>query len=353
MSVRKHERPASRPCDWCKTDFTPKTYRNRFCSPPCTSASGNSLLRYDGGSCKQCGITFRSRTPGKPYCSQKCYIDSPQFLEMVHRNLVGLNPTLGTNRVCPGCGSEYTRKRRSRFCANTCRRKYFAERFDRWVANPEGVSLPQNYDEFMNRNDLACPIAGCEWSGKSLGFHVNMTHGITASEFKELCGFNKTTGLVGLATSETLSDRNKSRIESGELQVFQPGHAPFCAAHNGRVVSLEAREHHRKTVADLPKFKDVYTKCLRCKVVDVQQPTLGRRLYCSTRCRSQQYYRPKPDTPPEEMLTCANCAKPFSPSSNQKRKAATAPVCCSISCRNRVNSQKPRKNGTNRTTSRG
>ena len=344
MRVRKHERPDSRPCDWCKSDYAPKNYRSRFCSLPCANASNNSVLRYDSGSCKQCGIAFRSRTPGKMYCSLKCYTDSPQWRDMARRNLTAMNPAVGTPRICHGCAAEYPRTRRAKFCTNACRRKYYAERFDRWIANPEGVALPQNYDEFMNRDDLACPVAGCEWIGKALGSHVNMIHGITADAFKALCGFNKTTGLVGMATSEIFSDRNKARIESGELQVYQPGHEPIGTRQYARgAPSLESREHQNKTRADMLPFKDEWRPCRQCVVVDVRQPMTGIQLYCSTRCRSKYYNRPKPN----RVLTCAECATSFPSNSHQRKRAATGPVCCSISCRNKLNSQKPRKNQPN------
>lgn len=245
-------------------------------------------------------------------------------------NLQKVTPTLGTPRICKGCQVEYPRSRKAAFCSRQCQRRYFAERFDRWIANPEFVALPQNFDEFLARVILTCPIAGCEWEGESLGTHVNYEHGVTARNFKKLCGFNLKTGLIGQNLSESMAAKAKRLLAEGVWTAGVP--AGSIATKPESYVSLEAKEHARKTRAELPAFREVYLNCKSCGV-EVQQPYLGQRLYCSTACRSKFYGRKA-----IADLRCAYCGGQFTGSRAQARRSQKAlPVCCSEGCRNRLN----------------
>lgn len=331
MSKRKHERPAALPCAWCGSVFTPKSYRNRFCSQGCqTNFSNKRVDQHTLGPCPTCGSMFQSRRKDKVFCSLDCYIDSDQFKRMNATNLAALNPTLGVPKICKGCGAEYPRASRALFCGKQCRRKYFADRFDRWVANPENIALPQNFDEFLARDVLSCPVDGCEWEGEHLGYHVNIVHGITAREFKKLCGFNIGSGLVGDALSRSMSDRVKLLIADGRIPVGTG--FPDGVRTATRCVSLEAREHSKKVRAELPRFRDESLPCRQCGVA-VQQPRCGHRMYCSTRCRSRWYEKQASET-----CRCAYCGGVFASNKSQsKRHAKGLPVCCSSTCRNRLN----------------
>ncbi|MGA9669960.1 MAG: hypothetical protein WBQ94_12170 [Terracidiphilus sp.] len=110
--------------------------------------------------------------------------------------------------------------------------------FDDMIASPEGMPLPQNYDEFLDADDLHCILPGCDWSGHSLAGHLFQFHGITASEFKEAAGFNRKTGLVGKGTSDALAAGRDGpgfeRVQNREVNYNPP-------------LRKEGREHMRKS----------------------------------------------------------------------------------------------------------
>lgn len=332
MTQRREDRPERRACDWCGEEFTPLSYRHHFCSSGCATAHGNSLARHECGPCPTCGAMFRSRSPGKKYCRVECYIDSDQFQAMRRQNLENLNPTLGTPRVCKGCGAEYPRSRRAKFCTKACRRKYFAERFDRWVANPESVALPQNFDEFLARNVLTCPVTGCEWEGTFLGAHVNFAHGISARDFKKLAGFNLTSGLVGAELSEFMSAKARRLVEQGLFFRGAEECRPPAEGDREVYISLERKEAAKKSRAELPPYRDAWLPCRTCGA-EVRQPTMGRKLYCSIPCRTKYYQDHAVGEAP-----CAYCGKSFECNRVQaNRHREGKPVCCSQTCRNRLN----------------
>lgn len=329
MTVRTQDRSTNKMCKWCGLPFKTKSFRHRFCSDGCSSAFHNHREgRYTCGPCPTCGNKFLSKTKGKKYCALKCYTQSEQFAAIKAANLLKINPQ--GPRVCKGCGEEYPRSRRAKYCSQRCRREYFAKRFDRWIANPESIALPQNYDEFLSRNTLPCPVDGCEWEGEFLGAHVNHCHGISAREFKILCGFNVTTGLVGQALSKHMADKARGFLEDGTWVAIVPGQ---FEGETPRVpASLEGREHAVKARADVPKLRDTYLPCRECGT-DVQQPGYGRRWYCSVKCRSLSQAKRGMSS-----VRCSHCGAEFNGSRDQVlRSQRDLPVCCSITCRNQMN----------------
>ena len=88
--------------------------------------------------------------------------------------LIAMNPRAQTRSPAARyrlyqCGAKIkNRNYIKKFCSKDCRRLHYAERFDRWVANPETLALPQCYDEFLMQEELPCLIDGCEWKGKHL-----------------------------------------------------------------------------------------------------------------------------------------------------------------------------------------
>lgn len=249
------------------------------------------------GPCPTCQKMFESAAPRR-FCSIRCYTQAPETLARLRSQAqkaleIGVLKRTGkalqppTTRKCPQCKKEFTLKASSRkkYCSNSCRRKYFADRFDRWIANPKTIALPQAYDEFLAENDLQCLIDGCEWIGQHLSNHMNFAHGVTADEVKRAAGFNIHTGLVGMALHETLCAREHIH------------HAPGLRAKRLRDVtarevseyrSLEGAEHRAKAravaLAETPRPTRV---CRGCGVSFVQTTPFGRPKYCSVKCRRQ------------------------------------------------------------------
>ena len=332
--------PHKAKCAWCEKEFITNSRaqfgamragRNVYCSTECLNAQcrANGESRYMLGPCPTCGRMFKSRTRGKRFCSQKCYVTNPE----TQARLKGYNEKRrAAPKLCPQCGKSFQHHAK-KYCSNMCRRKYFAERFDRWVANPEQIALPQNFDEFMARDVLPCLVEGCDWEGENLACHVNFAHGITADQFRELAGFNRKTGLVGAALHELMSERTRRMIATGVLEA-----PPRSLDGVDRSVTysprLEAKEHGMKARALLSgaRSERAAKPCLYCGQ-DVVQPYWGRALYCSTICRSK-YYQMKG----RAEIRCDYCGQAFTGERAQVlRVRRNQKVCCSPLCRNRMN----------------
>lgn len=282
-------------CKQCGKSFVPRNKLQKCCCEKCGDNYRNHLPgNHVCGPCPTCGKTFLSKTSNKKYCSINCYTKSDFFKKMQSENLQKMNPTMGTPKICPECKMEFSRSKRSKFCSKICMRNYFSNRFDRWIANPETVALPQNYDEFLSRNILPCPVDGCEWSGKHLSCHVNKAHGITAKEFKKLCGFNIHSGLISKDLSEQFIEKAKKFTKEG----IWPKHPDVLAVKKGienrknteKYVSLEAIEHIKKSYSLSEKLGDGLVFCKQCGA-EYRRPKFGRKLYCSIRCRNRYYYQ--------------------------------------------------------------
>lgn len=273
--------------------------RSPYCSTVCRHAALRKKLCTEvpsRGPCKNCGEAFRSRT-AKQYCSMDCYMASDAFRQMqknnsqkMERQWRALTPEArekisdklrtGEYIECLECGESIYRKKsgRNKYCGKPCYRKYMARRFDRWVANPQNMALPQCYDEFMTQEELPCLIDGCDWSGKHLSVHVNQAHGITADEFKRAAGFNLGTGLVTTELHEAMSVRRQNcTVPTG----------PGFPKHLVRYVSLEAKEHQKKARALMGNGPQRH--CQGCGVVFTQSTPFGRAKYCTIECRDESY----------------------------------------------------------------
>lgn len=336
---RKQDRPEVKDCERCGASFPPANYLSRYCSPACQIAAGNARLRHTCGPCPTCGKYFPSRNTNKKFCTMDCYVKSDQFISHLEQAGKKACSLYGTPRTCRGCGVEYPRSKRSKFCTRQCQRLYFAKRFDRWIANPEAVALPQNFDEFLARNVLSCPIGDCDWEGTNLGAHVNHVHGITAREFKKLAGFNLSTGLVGLEVSALMAEKAKRMQEEGVLLSGVPDSRRPTNLFE-RYISLEAKEHAAKARADMPTLREEFRPCRGCSVA-VQQPAMGRKLYCSELCRDQHYSEAAKALRRQASysLACSRCHEAFQGNRYQfVRSQLGLPVCCSPACKGRLNS---------------
>jgi len=294
-------------------------HRITYCSDICrkASASKKSLEQAirEGkkprkgvlaGPCKTCGKMFESRID-KMFCSMDCYTKSQQFKDMLAESrkksaskesieLRAQKKRLGKNVLCLECGTEFYQKRETKrrpakkFCSTTCYRSYMAKRFDRWIANPEGLALPQCYDEFLDREELSCIVEGCDWHGQWLTVHINQAHGVPAEEFKRAAGFNLSTGVIAKPLAQVLRERAKVGVALNPDE-----NAPYLAHAllknkqdaNIRYRSLEGREHFKKACAI--RGLGPMRNCKGCGEVFQQSTPAGRTLYCSKKCRAEHY----------------------------------------------------------------
>lgn len=286
-----------------------------YCSDACRKVAMSNKFSTpipNRGPCPTCKSTFFSRRE-KIYCSLDCYVKSPQFQATSTRALQAastpearakLSATLRTGTViqCLECGSDVYQKKKGirKFCTKACYRAYLAKRFDRWIANPEGMALPQCYDEFLDRETLPCVVDGCSWTGKHLTQHVNQAHGLRAEDFKRAAGFNLGTGVIAKPLAEILQGRPNQGVALADagvnLAALASGRETIKRV--GRYVSSEANEHRKKARALMLEEAGPTRICRGCNKEFRQKHTAGRALYCSIGCRDQHYARQKKsDTP--------------------------------------------------------
>ena len=287
-------------CGHCKAIFTGTTSQANhlkyeqiaaYCSPICRRAAFRKKICTEipqRGPCKHCGEMFKSRT-SKQYCGMDCYTSSRAFkahTKRIQKLSHVPRDKYGEYIGCLECGEEIYRKPsgRNKYCSKACYRLYMAKRFDRWIANPQEMSLPQCYDEFMIQDELPCLIEGCDWVGQHLSAHVNLAHGIIADDFKRAAGFNLSTGLVGLSTHKKMVERN---VQVDQLMPFWGVEVTNKKIHS--YYSEEAREHHKKARALLGHGPQ--RECLGCGKIFQQGTVFGRALYCTFECRDDTYAR--------------------------------------------------------------
>ena len=187
-----------------------------------------------------CPCGKQLNTKQKQFCSMPCYRGSETF------RLIYASRKTGVDITCKGCGKPLYQPKPSsgrhakRYCNQECRRRFYAERFDRHI-DSYAVKQPQCFDEFMTQDLLPCLVEGCNWKGHGLAHHMNHAHNITADEAKELGGFNKSTGLVSPSLREKFAESNR---ESGGVDNFG-GNVTF-SNRSGFTARAEAKEHHSK-----------------------------------------------------------------------------------------------------------
>jgi len=278
-----------------------------YCSDACRHAAMRNLYSKplpNCGPCPTCGKPFFSRL-NKKFCSLDCYIKSPQFKELAHsaKPMTAEARERGRQKLlkggmvyCMECGVEFYGKRSDsrKFCSSTCYRSFMAKRFDRWIANPEGVALPQCYDEFLDQEELACLVEGCKWFGHHLTLHMNMAHGVRSDEFKRAAGFNLNTGVIAKPLAELMQSRPLQGV-AATGQNFLP--LPSDRGPYLRYKSLEACEHHKKAAAIASETPGPDRVCQGCGIVFQQRTAGGRQLFHSIECR-ETFYASKRKKPP-------------------------------------------------------
>lgn len=279
-------------------------------------------------------MTFQSRT-AKRFCCLACYVASSEFSE---RNSKAYKTRCENNikrstSICIECKKEFYAKPSTnrKYCSKNCYRKYLAKRFDRFIANPETIALPQNYDEFLSGGLLNCLIEGCSWKGHHLSTHINQAHGIPAEKFKELAGFNKTTGVVSAPLREELCARE--HIHHNMLKGFPEG--AIRNTNRRTYSSREGAEHKQKARAisiedgECPK-----RKCRGCDKWFHQSTPFGHAVYCGVKCRDEHYIKQKQEI--SYSLICDVCGAPFTGTYQQGLRVSKGLiVVCSFTCRQR------------------
>lgn len=269
-----------------------------YCSTICRHAALKNKFGKpvpNRGPCPTCSKEFFSRT-AKKFCSMDCYTKSPQLLAMIKFNTStpearAKNAEVRRNgefKPCLECGTEIYQKPATprKFCSKICYRAYMARRFDRWVANPEGLALPQCYDEFLDREELTCPIDGCSWHGRFLTMHVNLSHGLPSQDFKRAAGFNLGSGLVSKPLARAMSERALVGVAAEPV--------PHEKTKKGTVRSYrskEAVEHSKKSYSLARAYPGPCRQCKGCGKSFTQSTRFGRALYCSRDCRRESYAR--------------------------------------------------------------
>lgn len=245
-----------------------------YCSYACRHAALRQKFSKPApnmGACGSCGEVFYSKT-AKKFCNLTCYLKSDQYAEMMveSRAKAATEESIekraekarkGMNVRCLDCGELFYQKRETKshltkkLCSRVCYRSYMSKRFDRWIANPKDVALPQCYDEFLDQNQLECIIEGCDWKGHGLSAHVNMIHGYPATDFKKAAGFNLTTGVISKDFAIKLRARPNQDFNFRNLTDEQREIALLAAIEAmkspSRIIykSREGAEHRAKSVA--------------------------------------------------------------------------------------------------------
>ena len=212
-----------------------------------------------------------------------------------------------------------------------------AKRFDRWIANPQSLALPQAYDEFLNSEELPCLVEGCNWRGHWLSLHMNYAHGVPADEFKRAAGFNLHSGIISAPMRESLAHRPQS---------LSPGHGEYLGGASERLhvqtyQSLEGREHRHKALAILLAQHGPTRTCKGCGQAFTQSTPQGRALFCSRPCRNEWYRQH--DWQRRWTVTCAACGVSFACAVHQYRRTQRGlPVCCTATCKGKLNGSRPK-----------
>jgi hypothetical protein len=345
-------------CVHCKAHFHPTESQARHliyrgsqpvCSKACMLAvkwGASYRPTQENGPCPSCGKMFYAKNQEKKFCNLTCYsrhlADTSTLKCRGQKGAAAVAAKAASVRAadpstCMHCGrplSESYRHLRklkaAKFCNQSCYRSFMAERFDRWLANPETLALPQCYDEFLDREVLTCPIRGCTWSGQWLSAHVNRAHGFPAPDFKRAAGFCKGSAIITPSLAKTLRSRERSEAQDAVVQRLKDG---FGGSTPGGYRALEAIEHVRKSRLTLRDTEQ--GPLLICEGCDTEfVATWGTRpKYCSVECRTSTYHARHKVPAPE--LTCRECGRSFTRNPSGRHQ-----IYCTVKCRDAAYSRK-------------
>lgn len=302
------------------------------------------------GICKTCGKLFTSRgSRRKKYCTMTCYQKDPETAKNRSKWAIERAKKAGTRieLSCDWCGATVTRKKsdkktRTVFCNKDHRRRFYDSRFDRWIASPQALALPQNYDEYLTLDELPCLVVGCDWKGQNLSMHVNHTHGIHAEEFKKLAGFNLTSGLV----TPELWDKYRENALARDIGIKDL--SSYKRGKSGEYQSLEGKEHavkgHAMSKAVRYSAPTHYAHEGICRQCSLRFTYLSfqRTFYCTHECR-QEYYNAQ-NMEKKYNIACSQCGESFLGNKYQyMRTQKCLPVACSMDCKQSMNGSRPNR----------
>lgn len=218
--------------------------------------AGRELLPSIAVKCPTCNREFVSRY-GKKFCTLDCYRSSELWAQNKLKAAESRRKA-GIENICVVCGKKMTVRshslkfRHQGFCSAVCRRSHWNKLFDAMIDSPEGIPLPQNYDEFLDREELQCILPGCDWKGQHLSLHLRHFHGIAAEKFKEAASFNRHTALISKTLAKKYSDCANKRIDdmteddkSERLEKLLATRPENCSPQ----LRNEGREHMKKAIA--------------------------------------------------------------------------------------------------------
>lgn len=353
--------PAYLTCAHCGAEFigTRARYKrhragkNVCCSDACAHALVGATHRTPvpvRGPCPTCGKQFESRIE-KKFCSMDCYMTSPEYGKQLREanagrvRRAGGNPDTGGHEcICLHCGKTWRVSRllkMRKFCSREHQRLHYAERFDRWIAAPGRIALPQAFDEFLTQEELPCLVDGCDWVGHNLSYHMNVTHGVQARDFKRAAGFNLKSGIISLPLQRIMREWQRSP----NLIPMAPG-GILVTPEVRRYRSLEGKEHVAKgravAEASLPRER---VRCPECGE-EFERPIRPRpRLLCSGNC----VQRAARKTRKTRTLTCGQCGATFQSGDTRQERRFDAGlfVACSTHCR-QIHNSRTRSAGSRR-----
>lgn len=182
-------------CQECHMTFTPHKFHDnqKFCSTTCNQRAGGRIWRQQhpkGKSrskiCPNCHKSFEdtSRQNQHKYCSDACQVHAlSRAYEDQKRSL--------TNFYASHL-SEYEHQLRP-YSASPTGRAWFGFAKDPLMPVEIGYGFQGVLIQNETRTEVQCHICGLFY--RTLGSHVK-AHNITAKEYKEQFGFNRTTGLI-------------------------------------------------------------------------------------------------------------------------------------------------------------
>lgn len=201
--------------------------KKKYCSAECLVHSRGHEYTREEKTCPVCGDVFIAKTENRMYCSLDCYLSDPE----TKKRLKEMNIKKSNTDIykCANCGKEIARRKiRSRtknlFCSEECYHSYISTRFDRNIAEVYTFGEMNNYDEFLSKEKLECPVDGCGWIGDKLCSHMNLVHGIKEYDFKERMGFCRKTGVISTSIHESArrpSNRNP-KLNPENLKIKKP-----------------------------------------------------------------------------------------------------------------------------------
>jgi len=284
-------------CTYCGKRFLPsasarcrhkKHGTNIFCSRECHHMnSGHHFGKYNI-KCKTCGKEMVSTYDGRKYCCLKCYMADPETKHRLEDMNLKKKKDAEVIKKCAYCGTvlhmKKSRESKRNYCNKVCSRAYMSERFDRFVVSEMSLGKINNYDEFLSKEILPCPVDGCDWEGEWLSSHMNFEHGIKKDDFKKMMGFNIKSAIM--TSGLHLQFLNKDTTHLDQYKGKAIGNLKHKRKDN--YYSSEASEHKSKEFALRENIKE----CVVCGE-EFRITNFGNHRYCSVRCREKEYYKDK------------------------------------------------------------